>query len=192
MEKDKVIALRTALKGGKNIPLRVYVDNAFRIVDESNKLQFTKWDDTNGILYSFAITDPVSSKMPSNEEQCVSMFAVDYEYIECMEAVFVPLKDFDAVIGTIEASGATMSDNFKAAMKSVFTGALNFNNPNMSPTDINKLYKIDDFVDAKDDWYNDKFKESFKETRQKAEINAYADKVKNEADNGNNGDGNTP
>ena len=49
MEIAQVIAVRDALKAGKNLPLTIYIDNAFRIVNENNVFQFTKWDDNNGV-----------------------------------------------------------------------------------------------------------------------------------------------
>ena len=55
MDKAQVIKLRDELKCGKNLPVRVLINNSFTIIDESHHLQFTKWDDTNGILYSLRL-----------------------------------------------------------------------------------------------------------------------------------------
>ena len=63
MDKDKVIKLRDALKADKNLPLRILIDNGFTTIDESYHLQFTKWDDTNGILYTQLLCqNPLSSQ----------------------------------------------------------------------------------------------------------------------------------
>ena len=54
MENADVIKLRDILRktgDNNNTPLRVYIDNSFIIIDESNKFEFTKWDDDNGILF---------------------------------------------------------------------------------------------------------------------------------------------
>ena len=47
MTKEQVISIRKTLQAGKNLPVRVYLDNAFSWIDEANILQFTLWDDDN-------------------------------------------------------------------------------------------------------------------------------------------------
>ena len=82
MERDAVISLREKLKAGKNLPVTVFIDNMFETINEASMYQFTKWDDENAILYSFRLINPVFDKIPSNREQAIRVFAVDYECIQ--------------------------------------------------------------------------------------------------------------
>ena len=76
MVKDVVISTRTALKAGHNLPIKVYSDNNFVIIDESLPLNFTKWDDENGVLYSFRLTSFDQSRMPTNSDNSISVVAL--------------------------------------------------------------------------------------------------------------------
>lgn len=79
LTKEEIIRLRNTLKCGKNIPLRILSNNSFFIIDESNVLQFTKWDDTNEVLYSFRMVNPNADITPSNRQQLISVIAVPYD-----------------------------------------------------------------------------------------------------------------
>ena len=43
MDKAEVVKLRDTLKAGMNLPVQVFLDNAYSFVDESNIAQFTIW-----------------------------------------------------------------------------------------------------------------------------------------------------
>lgn len=165
MDKDKVIKLRDALKADKNLPLRILIDNGFTTIDESYHLQFTKWDDTNGILYSFRLVDMNRDRIPSNKANSIAVFAVEYESIQCMELAVLPLKDLDAVFDGISDSGCTISDAFRNLIKGTFEYVLSSDRYELSPTTLSNILGPN-AVNDKDDYYAQpgKFTESFKET----------------------------
>lgn len=170
MTKDEVIRIRTALKHGSNAPLRIFVDNSFTIVDESNVFQFTKWDDDNETLYSFRLTDPQSSRTPSNIGNSVAVYATPYEFIQAMELVVLPADKLDELFGTLVASGCTMSDDFKNLIKNTYNEILDPRRYEITPTEIQHLLG-EEAANSKDDWYNGKYTQSFAETRRYAERN---------------------
>mgnify|MGYP003533966772 FL=1 len=176
MEKEDVIKIRTAIKAGKNLPVRVFVDNAFTIIDESQTFQFTKWDDDNGILYSFRLIDPQSDKIPNNIEQAVSVYSTSYANIQAIETPVVPMKDMDSLFGTIEATGCKFSEDFKSLIKHAFTEVLHHDRYQLSSSDINSILGPNT-VNDKDDYYYNKFTENFKETRRYADRNAAIDEA---------------
>ena len=175
MEKDRVIKLRDTLKAGKNWPLMVYIDNTFRIIDESNVLQFTKWDDENGFLYNYSITD-ANMNNGNNTTDTISVFATDYESIQSMELARIGLND----LGTsIDALGC-ISSEWKERIIERFKIALSPNRVNLSRTDINKamgLVNGNKSIDDSVDYYAGRYPQPFAETRSKADHNAYAEKV---------------
>lgn len=171
MEKADVIKLRDRLKAGKNWPLIIYIDNTFRLINESNVLQFNKWDDENGILYNYSLTDPIKEKSPSNIGGFISLFAVPYEHIQAMEIARLTL---DNLGDSIDALGC-ISDEWKQRIIERFKTALNPNLVNLSARDINKAMGVIDGKKAlndNDDYYDGRFTEPFAETRAKAEYNA--------------------
>lgn len=175
MDKDQVIKMRNALKAGKNWPVIVYIDNLFKKIDESNALQFTKWDDDNGILYHYSLTDPNLDTSPSNIGGTVSLFATDYEMIQAMEVVCIQPKDLATSIDALECIG----EDFKERIINGLNKALNPNLVNFSRTDINKIMMLADghkALDDSDDYYAGRYAQSFAETRPMAERNAYAAK----------------
>ena len=105
MENEQVISLRDTLKAKKNLPLRIFIDNSFQIIDEGNKFQFTKWDDVNGILYSFKMVHLNMDRSPNNKHQAISLFAVPYEMIQAMEVSYLPIEDIATIISSIRESG---------------------------------------------------------------------------------------
>lgn len=177
MEKDQVIKMRDTLKAGKNLPLMVYIDNTFRIIDESNVLQFTKWDDDNAILYNYSLTDPNMETSPSNIGGGISVFATGYTNIQCME---VTSMNIDILADSIDYIGC-ISDEWKERIINRFKVALNPNLINFTRSYINKAMGIIDgnkALNDNDDYYNGRYVESFAETRLMAERNKYAEKQK--------------
>ena len=185
MEVENVIKIRTALKGDHNIPLRVYADNAFCAADESNIASFTKWDDANGLLWIFRLPNPQRDKLPSNIENCVSVYCLEYASIQGLEAAFVPLESskdkekeygaLDDVFKTMGTAGATMSDDFKNAIKAGFANMLGLGHKysEITPTHDALIFGPD-AADTDDDWLYNKFTESTKETLRYKERNEKA------------------
>lgn len=186
MEKSDVIKMRTALKGGHNWPLKVMVDNNHTVIDEAGKLEFTKWDDDNEMLYSFRLPDMQTDRFPNNVGQFISVFAIHYDYIQAMEVSAMPISKFGDLFGTLADAGCNMSETFKTKIQGVFTDALKTDRVNLTPTDINYMLDATDpkAVSDKDDWYNGKFTQNFAETRQKALLNKQAEEeaVENESE----------
>jgi len=179
MEKDKLIKMRTALKAGKNIPVRVFLDNNNGVIDETNKLQFTKWDDDNGIIYVYRLLSPQLMQSPQNSEGELTCFAYDYECIQGMEIARLPLS----LLGESIDSLGCISAQYKEHIISMFTEALDPNRVNMYPTDINKMMGIIDghkSINDDDSYYEGKFTEPFKETLSVRERNKYINSLKDE------------
>lgn len=182
MEKSQVIKMRNALKAGKNWPVVVYIDNSFRIIDETNVFQFTKWDDENGILYNYSLAHPLLDSSPSNVGGGVSLFATDYENIQSMEVAKINIDDLDASIVSL----GCISEDWKDRIVNRFKTALNPELVNLSNMDINKSMGVIDEQKAlndNDDYYNRRFTQPFAETRPMAERNAFAEKQANEKTN---------
>ena len=176
MTKEQVIKMRTVLKAGKNWPLIVYIDNAFRNINEANALQFTKWDDENGILYHYSISDPIKDHSPSNLDGGVSLFATDYEMIQSMEVANIRLDDLGASIDSLN----NISDEWKQRIIERFKLALNPNKAFISREEINKAMGVIDnhkAINDSDDYYNNRFTESFAETRAAANRNEYVENL---------------
>lgn len=178
MTKEVVISTRTALKAGHNLPVKVYSDNNFVIIDESLPLNFTKWDDENGVLYSFRLSSFDQSRMPTNVENAISVVAIDYNNIQVMEVAPMPLEFFDELIGTIKDSGVTFSDTFKEQIFYNFTEALHKDRWRLAPNDINAMTGAP-VVDDSDHYYAGRFTEAFKETREYAKRNEEIKAAKN-------------
>lgn len=179
MEKDQVIKMRNTLKAGKNWPLIVYIDNVFRNIDESNALQFTKWDDDNAILYSYSLSDPLKDNSYSNVNGGVSLFATSYENIQSMEVARININD----LGTSIDSLGCITSEWKQRIIDRFELALNPNFVDISRSDINKAMGVIDGYKAlndKDDYYAGRYSQPFVETRLMYERNAYAKKVADE------------
>ena len=176
MEKDDVIKVRNKLKAGKNWPLIVYLDNTFKLINESNTLQFVKWDDENGILYNYSLTNPILEKSPSNIGGSISLFAVAYEHIQAMEVARLNISHLKESLDSLEC----ITDEWKQRIIKRFEMALNPDLVNFSTSDINEAMGVIDGQKAlndKDDYYNNRFTQSFAETRAKAEYNASLDKT---------------
>ena len=182
MEKSQVIKMRDALKAGKNIPLIVYIDNLFRKIDESNVLQFTKWDDENAILYHYALPDPGLEHSPSNIGSAISLFATDYEMIQAMEAPAINFKDLGDSIDSLKC----IAPEWKERIIERFRLALNPDMNGLTHENINKVMGVIDghkALNDNDDYYAGRYTQPFKETRMMAERNAYAEKVAAEKKN---------
>ena len=157
--------MRDALKGGKNLPVKVYSDNAWVIVDESKEFSFTLWDDTNGILYYFRLMDVDQSPIPNNSEQAISVVAIDYTYIQTMEVAPMPLKFFDDVCTSMRAESPDMvfTEDFQKHIKYVFERGLNDKEPDLDAFAKNAAhgYRINS---VKDSYYDGLLAQPFKET----------------------------
>ena len=176
MEKSQVIKMRNTLKAGKNWPLVIYIDNSFRIIDESNTLEFTKWDDENGILYNYSLTNPILSNTPSNIDGGVSLFATDYEMIQSMEVASININDLETSIDSL----GTISDEWKKRIIERFKTALDPQLVNLRRSDINKAMGLANGAKAlndNDDYYAGRYTQPFAETRQMAKHNEYAEKI---------------
>ena len=182
MDKDECIKLRDILKAGKNLPVRVCLDNVFAMIDESKPTQFTIWDDNNGILYCYRLMDPIVESMPSNKESAVSLFAISYDSIQAIELPVLPLKNLEYTIESIKSSGRDISDDYKNLIINTYDKILSNGLVELTHDNINKL--VGSNLDTNDDYYNGRYKESFKETRQHAELNKYVDKVKQKEESG--------
>lgn len=183
MNKDKVIKMRTALKAGGNLPLLIFIDNDFKVIDEGATGHFTFWDDQNGILYSLEYVSILKDRMPTNTKN-VSMFAVDYDCIQCMQLASIPLdspdsekKDLDDLFATLKASGKDVSDERIALIKNFYNKVLDPNEIGVNNTYLNGLLGSD--LNEKDDYYNGRFTENFKETTRHRERNKEINDSKN-------------
>ena len=175
MEKADVIKVRDTLKAGLNLPLVIYIDNTFLLIDESKTFQFTKWDDENGILYNYALTNPIKEQSPSNIGGSITLFAVGYEHIQAMEVSRLNLTTLEKTIDSI----GTISKEWKDKIIKMFAGALEPNRAELSAKDINTLMGAG-FLNDKDDYYNGRFTQSFAET---VYTNRYNDSIKAKDDN---------
>lgn len=176
MEIAKVIKMRTALKAGKNLPLTVLIDNCFRVIDESMKGHFTFWDDDNGILYEMAYADIMQDKNPTNEKK-VSMFAVEYESIQCMQLSLVKLDDIDALFGSMKAEGKTVAKERIDMIKNFYNTVLSNDIAEISREDINNL--IGSNLNTNDDYYAGRMTQNFKESVRYKDRNKAIDEAKN-------------
>lgn len=157
MDKEAVIKLRDTLKCGNNYPLRMTTDSTTNMIDESNPLAFTKWDDTNGILYSIKLPDPQSEVMPSNRQRAVSVVAIFYDHINSMELALVPVDTvLPTVLDSIKASGSGLSDDFINRILKLFKEVLSPERYELLNADINKLVGAN--LNEADDYYNGKYK----------------------------------
>jgi hypothetical protein len=185
MTKEQVIKMRNALKAGKNLPLIVYIDNAFRNIDETNVLQFTKWDDENGFLYVYSVSDPIKDHSPSNLTGGVSLFATDYECIQSMEVARINIDDLERSIDWLDC----ISTEWKQRIIERFKLALNPQLTSISSSNINEVMGVTDgnvAMNDNDDYYAGRYTESFAETRAMANRNEYAEKVAKEQQTENN------
>jgi len=177
MTKAQVIAMRNTLRGGdKNFPLRAFVCDNVTIIDETNITQITKWDDDNGVIYSFRLLSPTIADVPNNLRKEISITAVPYENIQAIEAIRVPVKDLDTIF---DAIGSAISATEGANIKKLFDFLLSNDLTVITPTTLRAALGGNTVVAGHDDYYNGKFGENFKETRPKAELNAYVDSLIN-------------
>lgn len=158
--KEVVITMRNALKGGnKYLPLRVYGDNAWIIVDEARVGAFTKWDDENGVLYYFRMPWFDDTNIPQNTKaKNISVGAIKYEFIQTMEVSPLPLKYLDDVVSSIKSTGVEFSDEFKELIRYVFDRLLDPNRVQLTPDEINQIVGAKVMAEA-DNYYKGKFAE---------------------------------
>ena len=162
MEKEEVIRIRTALKGGCNLPLIVMIDNAFDLIDESNKLQFVKWDDANGVIYHFRLTDMQADRSPSNESKTLSVFAATYDMIQAMEVARLPLDKLEDVIASMEEQGVNFKPEFRESIIYTYNEVLHSDRWKMTHKNINAILGTE-ALNTKDEYYDGRFTENFKE-----------------------------
>ena len=137
----------------------------FETINEASMYQFTKWDDENAILYSFRLINPVFDKIPSNREQAIRVFAVDYECIQCMELSTLRLADLGDVVDSIGG----IDPKAKAGMINAFNKLLDPNRFEINNKDYNEIYGSN--LDTSDDYYDGKMSQSEAETRRYKEHN---------------------
>lgn len=170
MEKSMVIKIRDAIKGGKNIPLRIITTDNIACIDESNAFTAVKWDDTNGILYVYRLQSPYVMESNTNRDQCISLFATDYSNITAMEVARLNIDDIESTVNTIKATGASFSDDFKKWIITMFKEALHKDRWRLSQQDINNIHGAE-FEKAHYDYYKGKYPEKMKETIRYADRN---------------------
>ena len=184
-DKADVIKWRDTLKAGLNLPLRIDFDNNYH-ADESIPLNYVKWDDTNGIIYIFRLSNLTDTTHPTNKQQFISVFSRLYDYIQYMEVAKLPLSKLDDLFNSIESSGSPFNGQFKDNIKHAFELALHTDRFDLSHNEINAMtgFKVEN---EKDNYYAGKFDESFKETREHARHNEYIKSLEeSEEDSGNN------
>ena len=175
MEIKEVVLLRDTIRCGKNLPVRVCIDNCFTIIDESNPTQFTIWDDENGILYSFRLVDVQGDTSPSNKQQAVSLFAVNYTSIQAIEVPLLPVDDIATAITNIRNTGKAVSKEFEERIIKSYKGLLSGNLVDLTHEDINRLTGSN--LNTADDYFAGRFTQSFKETLPTHDRNKYVDEL---------------
>ena len=187
--KEVIIKMRTALKAGRNLPLRVYADNTFVIVDEAAEAAFTKWDDDNGIVYYFRLQNPFDSKgAGAAYSQCISVSAIKYEFIQAMEVAPMPIKHIDEIFNSIDSQteNCKFKDKFKEQIKYVFNKYLSSDNIPMGSM-VRNAYLGAKVHPEMDDYYSGYMYEARKETGslndRNAELKKYLESQKNNASN---------
>jgi hypothetical protein len=154
MTKAQVILLRDTLKAGKNLPLNVYIDNAFSSISESNILQFTLWDDDNGLLFTFRLPPlEYGDSYNSNHAENISVYTCTYEAIQGLEVCPLPLAELDGVLNSINTI-RPISPEMKDLMINTYSKILKENYANIMPEDYNRL--IGSNLDSREDYYKGK------------------------------------
>ena len=161
MDTATVIKMLTILKAGKNFPLRMTTTDHATTIDESKAFQFTKWDDTNEILYSFRLVNMIDSISGSNRDQSMSVMAIAYADITSMEIVNLPLSKLEDVFESLDSNGCQMNDDFKNLIKHTFESALHPGRYQLPPTLIKEMLGKGS-VNDNDDYYAGKFVPSSK------------------------------
>ena len=172
MTKNQAIQIRTALKGGKNLPLRIFIMDGYITIDEALPYNATKWDDNNGILYTWRLLNLEEVNAPGSKD-CISCIGVPYDYIGFMQLSVLPLSEMDNVFTSMEGEGVTFKAGWKEQVKTIFKEALHKDRWRLEHSDTNAIHGFP-VLNTRDEYYTGpKFGESFKETRDKAEYNAY-------------------
>lgn len=174
MEKAEVIRVRDILKCGKNYPLRLHIDNVYRVIDESLTTQFTIWDDENATLYLYSLIGPQEDKIPNNSYKAVSLLAIDYDIIQGMEVCALPIADLDTSFEYLERDGHTLSSEFKERIKRTYTQLFHDGRYVLTNAELNNI--SGSMEPTGDSYYGNKFRENFKETLQERGHNLNAAK----------------
>ena len=178
MTNAEIISWRESLRGGKNLPLRIIFDNQFNF-DESLTFNFIKWDDANGIVYTFSLPNPADLTSPGNQPNFVKVFSAPYDKIWYIESI-VPMDLLDDVFKSIEDNGCTaFAAGAKERIKRVLSEAIDPKRWGLEPEDINSIhgYRI---MDDNVEYYRSRFPENFKETRDHALHNQYVKDSQNQ------------
>ena len=180
MDKAGVIKWRDTLKCGKNYPLRIMFDNNYQ-ADESIPLNYIKWDDNNGIIYVFRLTNLTDSRNPSNKGQYMSVWSAPYDLVWYLELSPFKVDKLDTLFESMESNGVVFNNpQFKENIKYAFTEATHPGRWRLDNTDLNNLTGST-VADTRDEYYRGRFVENFKETRDHALLNEYIAKKKAEA-----------
>ena len=180
LETADVISWRSKLKAGKNLPLRIYLDNNY-LIDENIPLNYIKWDDDNGLLYVFRLSNLTDTTTPSNRDQIISVFSAPYNEIKFMEMAKMPLGLLDELFDSIGMDNAQFRENIKYAFKE----ALHPDRWRLDHTDVNNMTGFQ-VMDIADEYFRGRFSEPFKETRPQAARNEFiASQNKAQEDNEN-------
>lgn len=180
--KEVVIAMRNALKANMNWPVKVYADNIFVIVDESNTAAFTKWDDEMGVIYYFRLADPISAKQVHDVPQVISVTAVKYEFVQAMEVVPFPVSKLDDIMNSITTSsgGVTIfSDKTREKIKHIFEAMTDPNMVEMYPALVNAIHGATDARPMANDYYAGRQTVPFKEISDVRNHNIEVEQLKN-------------
>ena len=179
MTKEEVISIRNTLRGGDNrFALRVFIADNITVVDESAIATSTKWDDENGFIYLFRLPSPAISDIPNNRDKKISITVIPYSNIQGIEAIMIPLDKLDSVTDNISC---LTEDNVKN-LKSIFNRLLTSDLTELTPSNVSRISGGYTPSAGRDDYYDGRFGENFKETRPKAELNAYVDSLNDATD----------
>lgn len=179
--KEVVIAMRNALKANMNWPVKVYADNIFVIVDESNTAAFTKWDDEMGVIYYFRLADPISAKQVHDAPQVISVTAVKYEFVQAMEVVPFPVAKLDDIMNSITTSSGgvtTFSDKAREKIKHIFEAMTDPNMVEMYPALVNAIHGVTDAKPMANDYYAGRQTVPFKEISDVSRHNMEVEQLK--------------
>lgn len=173
MTKDNVIKIRDAIKGGKNLPVRVILTDMVTCIDESNALTAVKWDDTNGIIYVYRTQSPQMMESNTNRDNCICLFATDYSNITAIEVGRLKIDDIESTFTTIEATGCSFKSGFKDWILHIFKEAFNKGRWDLDHKDINDIHGRGSNIEQTSvDYRRGVGDYSFKESQRYADRNA--------------------
>ena len=155
MTKEQVISIRKTLQAGKNLPVRVYLDNAFSWIDEANILQFTLWDDDNELVYAFRLP-PLEHGDYANSDnggQNISLYVATYEQIQGMEVCPLPISYLPDVLDSINET-RPISKDMREHILTVYNKILKENRVDPTHEFYNNL--LGSHLDTNENYYEGK------------------------------------